>query len=81
MSNKFKSEYLYPFVDPGEYDDDYGEGYSYALVAEEHPSECFIVDCWIVNEQGDKHPGIDCFSRIDQVKVFMSLRSRLAIRC
>lgn len=59
MSESFLPDFIYPLKEPTRFDDEYGEGYSYALVADEDPGECFIVDCWIVNQQGEKHPGLD----------------------
>jgi hypothetical protein len=57
----FEVGYAYPLMDPESYDDEYGTGYTFALVAEEEfvPEGCYMIDCWIVNERGEKHPGID----------------------
>jgi len=57
----FQSGHAYPLVDPAHFDDDFGQGYAYALVASDDPvsSQCWMVDCWIVNADGEKHPGYD----------------------
>jgi hypothetical protein len=54
----FSSNTRYPLVDPTRYDDDLGEGYAFAHTVE-NVDGCTIVDCWIVNEAGEVHPGYD----------------------
>jgi hypothetical protein len=55
----FSRDTIYPLNDPTFYDNKFCTGYGYALVADNDPGACWRVDCWIVNEQGDKHPDID----------------------
>lgn len=53
----FVSGTAYPLRDPTHYDDeDFGEGYGLALAAD-GTDGCVIADCWIVNRQGEIHPG------------------------
>lgn len=54
----FKSGMTYALKDSSSYDDEYGEGYGYAQAY----GDCtgmFMTDCWIVNEQGEIHPGLN----------------------
>lgn len=54
----FKTGMTYALKDPSAYDDDYGEGYGYAQAY----GDCtgmFMTDCWIVNAQGEIHPGLN----------------------
>lgn len=56
----FETATTYPLVDPERYDDEYGEGYAFARVAGDMMGlEMTIVDCWIVDAEGTRHPGID----------------------
>jgi hypothetical protein len=50
----------YPLVDADAFDDEYGEGYGYARVAGDlHGLPMTMVDCWIVDREGVRHPGVD----------------------
>ena len=40
------------------YDDNGGVGYHYAEPVK-YANDCIIGDCWIVNAQGQRHPGFD----------------------
>lgn len=54
----FKSNTSYALKNPTAYDDEYGTGYGRAETY--GPIDCegmFIVDCWIVNDVGEVHPG------------------------
>ena len=55
----FRDGFIYPLKDAERYDDNHGEGFDHALVACEGSGGCYIVDCWIVNSTGEKHPGYD----------------------
>jgi hypothetical protein len=58
--NSFKTGTTYPLVEQDRFDDDYGEGYGFARVAGDlHDLPMTMVDCWIVNREGDRHPGYD----------------------
>lgn len=55
-----KTATTYPLKDPQRYDDEYGEGFAYAAVADETPPDgCWMADCWIVDKHGAVHPGYD----------------------
>jgi len=50
----------YPLLDPERYDDELGEGFGFAAVADDIPrTGVWLADCWIVNRAGDIHPGYD----------------------
>ena len=52
----FKSNTVYALQDPERYDDEEGQGYDRV----ETYGACdgmFITDCWIVNADGEIHPG------------------------
>ena len=52
----FKINTRYPLKDTSQY----GARYRYALTQSEGiPKQCWIVDCWIVDQHGHRHPGID----------------------
>ncbi len=54
----FETGMTYALKDSSTYDDEYGEGYNYAQAY----GDCtgmFITDCWIVNEHGEIHPGLN----------------------
>lgn len=56
----FETGTTYPLVEPDSFDDDCGEGYGFARVAGDlHDLPMTMVDCWIVNQEGDRHPGYD----------------------
>ena len=51
----FQKDRLYRLKDPATYDDEYGQGYCLCRpVGGEYP----ITDCWIVNADGEVHPGL-----------------------
>lgn len=54
----FRSDTLYALLDPERYDDDFGTGYGHALSTSDVDG-CFIADCWIVDAEGNRHPGYD----------------------
>lgn len=55
-----RSSTTYPLLDPERYDDEYGEGYAFAAVADDVPEAgIWLADCWIVNRAGEVHPGLD----------------------
>jgi hypothetical protein len=68
-SDGLRAGWIYPLGDPDRYWDEddaerYGidpdKRYSYARVpAESDPGECYLVDMWIVDEEGRIHPGYD----------------------
>ena len=73
----FKAGATYPLKDPERYDDEYGEGYGYAQAY----GQCdgmTISDCWIVNKEGDIHPGMDespvpvCINDLDIAGAFQT---------
>lgn len=49
----------YPLVDGTEYDDDHGSGFDHAEPARACSETDWCVDCWIVDRDGNRHPGID----------------------
>ena len=54
----FKSNTVYRLKDPERYDDEYGVGFDRI----ETYGDCdgmFITDCWVVNSEGDIHPGYE----------------------
>ncbi len=54
----FKGGNIYRLKDTTNYDDDHGQGYD--CVETFSPEDGYFVrDCWIVNEQGEVHPGYD----------------------
>lgn len=56
----FQAGYIYPLVDAESYDDDYGTGFGFVAIAHDaEPGECYIHDAWIVDENGNVHPGYD----------------------
>lgn len=55
----FKSGTSYALKNPTAYDDEFGEGYGRAETYGHIDCEgMFIVDCWIVNDAGEVHPGM-----------------------
>jgi hypothetical protein len=55
----FETGMSYQLKYPTSYDDEFGEGYT--RVETYGKIECegmYIVDCWVVNEQGEIHPGM-----------------------
>lgn len=69
----FQAGYIYPLVDPDLYDDDLGTGYDHVMIDHDAtPGECTIHDAWIVNTDGDVHPGYNACPvpfRFDSVKL------------
>lgn len=69
VSVGLQAGWLYPFVDPDQYwDEDDAETYdiepekrfSYARIpTDAHPGDCYILDAWIVDDEGRMHPGYD----------------------
>lgn len=63
----FKPNMLYPLRDTSTY----GTRYRFALTqAEEVSKECWLLDCWIVDQHGNKCPGVDAVPvpvRLDSV--------------
>jgi hypothetical protein len=56
----FETATTYPLVEPDAHDDEYGEGFGFARVAGDlHGLEMTMVDCWIVDREGRRHPGLD----------------------
>ncbi len=57
----FERKYVYPLKDPTRFDDAFGSGYGYAALVDRGPipTECWAHDAWIVNAQGEVHPGLD----------------------
>lgn len=56
--SRFQTGVTYPLKDPESYDDEYGQGYAYA----QSYGNCdgmIITDCWIVDKDGNIHPGMD----------------------
>lgn len=57
----FTEGWRYPLVDSTQYDDSFGSGYSWALIPEgagPEARDCYVHDAWIINEQGEIHPGL-----------------------
>lgn len=55
----FRTATTYPLVEPDAFDDDYGEGFGFARVAGDmHGLKMTMVDCWIVDRNGLRHPGL-----------------------
>jgi hypothetical protein len=57
----FRENHIYPLKDTHRYDDDLGEGYDHALLADRGPvpEGCWVHDAWIVRANGMVHPGLD----------------------
>ena len=57
----FQQHFIYPLKDAERYDDDFGEGFDHALLADYGPISpgCLIHDAWIVTAAGDVHPGFN----------------------
>lgn len=55
-----KRNYLYPLKIADRFDDDFGKGYRYALLADRGsvPLDCWVHDAWIVKRNGKVHPGL-----------------------
>lgn len=52
----FKPNHLYPLKDT----DTYGPRYRFALTLSEPISpQCWVLDGWIADQHGNKHPGVD----------------------
>lgn len=54
----FRSDTLYALLDPESYDDEFGTGFGHALSTPDVDG-CLIADCWIVDAEGNRHPGYD----------------------
>lgn len=55
-----KGGMTYPLLDAEHYDDELGEGFSYAAVADETTGDgMYVADCWIINKEDKVHPGYD----------------------
>lgn len=52
-----KGATTYPLLDPERYDDEFGEGYGFAAVADAQCEGAWIADCWVVDREGAVHPG------------------------
>ncbi len=60
MSEHFSTGTTYPLVDASIFDDELGVDYGYAEVAGDlHGLRMTMVDCWIVDIKGNRHPGYD----------------------
>lgn len=56
----FLAGHIYPLLDPRHYDDDFGVGFGHIMIPHEAtPGDCYIHDAWIVNTEGEVHPGYD----------------------
>lgn len=56
----FKTATRYRLADATAYDDEYGEGYRFAETYGHITCDNMtIVDCWITDEFGNVHPGLD----------------------
>lgn len=56
-----KGGMIYPLKDPENYDDHLGSGFTHALPAHGPDEDYYIADCWIVDAEGNQHPGLfDC---------------------
>lgn len=58
----FQAGFIYPLKDKERYDDDLGTGYDHVAVphdADDFVERCSLLDCWIVNKDGEVHPGYD----------------------
>lgn len=57
----FQQNCIYPLKHPDRYDDEFGEGYDHALVANYGPiaQDIRIHDAWIVKAEGELHPGLN----------------------
>lgn len=55
----FQAGHIYPLVDPEHYDDeDFGKGYDHVMIAHDaNPGDCYIHDVWVLNSEGEVHPG------------------------
>lgn len=56
----FQEGFIYPLTTAGRYDDEFGCRYDYALLADRGAvqSDCWVHDAWIVNADGEVHPGL-----------------------
>lgn len=55
----FEAGFMYPLKDPEKYDDEFVTGYRFAAIdAGADPGVCWMHDCWIVDENGNRHPGM-----------------------
>lgn len=57
----FSPGYVYPLKDPARFDDEFGVGYGFVALVDYGPivSNCFIHDAWVVNAEGERHPGLN----------------------
>lgn len=50
----------YPLLKPTTFDDEFGEGFGYAEpVTDCNSSNTYVVDCFITDKEGKRHPGIE----------------------
>lgn len=56
----FHQNYIYPLKNADRFDDEFGEGYDHALLADRGavPPDCWVHDAWIVKANGEVHPGL-----------------------
>jgi hypothetical protein len=69
----FLAGYIYPLIDADHFDDDLGTGYDHIMIPHDAtPGECYIHDAWIVNSDGEVHPGYNANPhpfRLDSVEI------------
>lgn len=49
--------FRYPLLTPGRFDDEFGEGFAFALIPKDGVAGARVHDAWIVNSKGELHPG------------------------
>lgn len=56
----FQQNYIYPLKDADRFDDEFGEGFDHALLADRGPIApgVWVHDSWIVKANGKVHPGL-----------------------
>ena len=54
----FKSAKIYKLINGDHYDDEYGEGFDHVETYGDSDGS-YITDCWVVNSDGDVHPGYE----------------------
>ncbi len=52
-----RAGHAYPFNDPCRFDDDDGQGFAYALVPDHESGSGGVRMAWVVDAQGEPHPG------------------------
>ena len=91
-NTNLQSGWIYPLVDPDRYwDEDDADRYaispdkrySYALIPSDlDPGDCYVVDAWISDENGNPHPGYDqCPVPILKEDVDLSRGRKLGAPC